>query len=65
MELKKILFHNFIFTGIRELKGNKLNWFKKKRNSNLEINKINDFIKNIFASKNTILNNIKKITDKR
>ena len=29
--------------------------------SNLEINKINTFIKNIFASDDTILNNLKKI----
>ena len=29
--------------------------------SNLEINKIKTFIKNIFASDDTILNNLKKI----
>ena len=51
-----------LYLGIREnLKGINLIGLKRKGLSNSEINKINTFIKNIFASEDTILNNLKKI----
>ncbi|MDC2979812.1 acyl-ACP--UDP-N-acetylglucosamine O-acyltransferase, partial [Pelagibacteraceae bacterium] len=51
-----------LYTGIREnLKGINLVGLKRKGISSSSINYINDIIKNIFNSKNTILNNIKNL----
>ena len=54
-----------LYTGIREnLKGINLIGLKRKGISSSSINYINDTIKNIFNSKNTIINNIKKLNIK-
>ena len=54
-----------LYLGIREnLKGINLIGLKRKGLDNIKVNKINNLIKNIFDSKNTIFNNIKKIESK-